>query len=369
MAATTDETLSRLPLAALHEAAGARFGGFAGWNMPITYPLGVLKEHLHTREKAGLFDISHMKLILVIGPEAAKALACACPLDPAVLEESQSKYTFLLNDRAGILDDLIVTRLGDERFMVVANAGNAAADAARMTEVAQAFDATVEPLDRVFLALQGPAAEAALAKAGLSLGHLTFMHGVEPKPGWFASRSGYTGEDGFEVALPLDQAEAFATALVADETVEWIGLAARDSLRLEAGLCLHGQDITPDTTPVEAGLMWAIAKPVREAGGFIGAEALKAAIAAGPQRKRVGLKPEGRQPVRAGAELFDADGNPAGTVTSGGFGPSAGAPVAMGYVAAALAQPGTQLFAEVRGSRVPVAVHPLPFTPHRYRKG
>jgi len=365
----SDDTLSQLPLKAMHEAANARFGGFAGWNMPITYPLGVLKEHLHTRDKAGLFDISHMKLILVAGREAAAALARACPLDPAALGESQSKYTFLLNDEAGILDDLIVTRLGDARFMVVANAGNAAADISRLTEVAAGFDATVEPLDRVFLALQGPAAEAALEKAGLALGHLTFMHGIEPKPGWFASRSGYTGEDGFEVALPVAEAQAFAGALVADEAVEWIGLAARDSLRLEAGLCLHGQDITPGTTPVEAGLMWAIAKPVREAGGFIGADALKAAIAEGAKRKRVGLKPEGRQPVRAGAELFDADGNSAGRVTSGGFGPSFGAPVAMGYVATPLAQSGTRLFAEVRGSRVPVDVHPLPFTPHRYRKG
>ncbi len=374
MAATTDETpanqtLAELPLKALHEAANARFGGFAGWSMPITYPLGVLKEHLHTREKAGLFDISHMKLILVTGPQAAKALARACPLDPAALEESQSKYTFLLDDKAGILDDLIVTRLGETRFMVVANAGNAAQDVARLTEVAAAFDAKVEPLERVFLALQGPAAEAALAKAGLDLGHLTFMHGTEPRAGWFASRSGYTGEDGFEVALPLPEAETFAKALLADENVEWIGLAARDSLRLEAGLCLHGNDITPETTPVEAGLMWAVAKPVREAGGFIGGEALKAAIAQGAQRKRVGLKPEGRQPVRGGAELFDADGNPAGSVTSGGFGPSFGAPVAMGYVSAPLAQAGTQLFADVRGNRVPVSIHPLPFMPHRYRKG
>ena len=374
MAATTDEThtnetLAELPLKALHEAAKARFGGFAGWNMPITYPLGVLKEHLHTREKAGLFDISHMKLILISGPQAAAALARACPLDPAALEESQSKYTFLLNDAAGILDDLIVTRLGETRFMVVANAGNAAQDIARLTEIAAAFDAKVEPRDRVFLALQGPAAESALEKAGLSLGHLTFMHGIEPRAGWFASRSGYTGEDGFEVALPLAEAQGFAEALLADGNVEWTGLAARDSLRLEAGLCLHGQDITPETNPVEAGLMWAVAKPLREAGGFVGAEALKAAIAAGAAQKRVGLKPEGRQPVRAGAELFDDDGNPAGHVTSGGFGPSFGAPVAMGYVSAPLAQAGAALFAEVRGNRVPVSIHPLPFTPHRYRKG
>ena len=361
--------LKTLPLDAMHRQAGARFGAFAGWSMPLTYPDGVMKEHLHTREKAGLFDISHMKLFELSGPGAAAALALACPLDPKAIGEGRSKYTFLLNKEAGIIDDLIVTRLASDRFMVVANAGNAAQDIARLNDVASAFDAAVEPLERVFLALQGPAAEAALEKTGLSLGHLTFMHGVEPREGWFASRSGYTGEDGFEIALPVGEAKAFAETLLADGNVEWIGLAARDSLRLEAGLCLHGQDITPETTPVEAGLMWAIPKPVREAGGFIGAEALKAALAAGPQRKRVGLKPEGRQPVRAGAELFDAEGLPAGGVTSGGFGPSAGTPVAMGYVATPLAQPGTRLFAEVRGNRVPVSVHPLPFTPHRYRKG
>jgi aminomethyltransferase len=358
-----------LPLKDLHEAAKARFGGFAGWNMPLTYPLGVLKEHLHTREKAGLFDISHMKLIEVSGPEAAKALAKACPFVPETLAESQSKYTFFLNQNAGILDDLIITRLGDTRYMIVANAGNAKADIAHLTEIASGYDCKVEPLDRVLLALQGPAAEAVLVAAGLDLSSLTFMHGVEPKEGWFASRSGYTGEDGFEVAIPLAEAKAFAEKLIANENVEWVGLAARDSLRLEAGLCLHGNDISADTNPVDAGLMWAIAKPLRETGTFIGADALRAAITAGPARKRVGLKPGGRQPVRNGAELFDADGNPAGTVTSGGFGPSAGTPVAMGYVSTALAQPGTRIFADVRGNRVPVDVHPLPFTPHRYRKG
>jgi len=365
----SNETLSELPLKALHDAAKARFGGFAGWNMPITYPAGVLKEHLHTREKAGLFDISHMKLILVTGSGAVAALARACPLDPAAIPQGQSKYTFLLNEKAGIDDDVIVTRLGDERFIVVANAGNAAADIAHLTKIATGFDAKIEPLERVLLALQGPAAEAALEKAGLSLGHLTFMHGVEPREGWFASRSGYTGEDGFEIALPVAEGLAFAEALLADDNVEWVGLAARDSLRLEAGLCLHGQDITAETTPVEAGLMWAVPKPVREAGGFVGADALKAAIAAGASKQRVGLKPEGRQPVRAGVELFGEAGAAVGRVTSGGFGPSFGAPVAMGYVAPELAQAGTRLFAEVRGNRVPITVHPLPFTPHRYRKG
>jgi aminomethyltransferase len=367
MADTGD--LKRLPLEDLHRAAGARFGAFAGWSMPITYPAGVMKEHLHSREHAGLFDISHMKLFAVEGPGAAGALSRACPLDAAALGQSQSKYTFFLTGAAGIIDDLIVTRTGPDRFVVVANAGNAEGDERHLKAVAAGFDCTVEPLDRVFLALQGPNAEGVLTKAGLDLSALTFMHGIEPRENWFASRSGYTGEDGFEIALPPAQARAFAERLLADERVMWIGLAARDSLRLEAGLCLHGQDITERINPASAGLMWAIPRPVREAGRFIGAKALAEIVAKGPAEKRVGLKPDGRQPVRTGAELVDDGGKPAGRVTSGGFGPSAGAPVAMGYVRADLAAPGTELFADVRGNRIPVRVHPLPFTPHRTRKG
>ncbi len=366
---TGESNTKTLPLEDLHKAAGAKFGPFAGWNMPLTYPAGVMKEHQHTRQHVGLFDISHMKLIAVHGPQAAALLNRACPLDAGALEQSQSKYTFFLNGKAGIDDDLIVTRLGPERFMVVANAGNAAADIAHLQQVAAGFDATVEPLDRIFLAIQGPEAEAALNQAGIETAALSFMHGIEPREGWFMSRSGYTGEDGFEIGLPEADARELIARLFEDERVQWIGLAARDSLRLEAGLCLHGQDIGPDTNPVDAGLMWAIPKEIRATGTFVGGDALRAAIAAGAARKRVGLKLEGRQPLRAGTPLSDADGNAAGTVTSGGFGPSAGHPVAMGYVAAALASPGTPLFAEVRGAKIPVAIHPLPFTPHRYRKG
>jgi aminomethyltransferase len=361
--------LKRLPLEDIHAAAGARFGAFAGWHMPLTYPAGVMKEHLHTRDHAGLFDISHMKLFRVEGPGAADMLSRACPLDPGSLERAQSKLTFLLDEQAGILDDLIVTRLAEEAFMVVANAGNAEADEKHLREIAAGFDCTVEPLDRVFLALQGPEAEAVMVAAGFDLSHLTFMHGIEPSPGWFASRSGYTGEDGFEIALPAADARDLALRLLADDRVMWVGLAARDSLRLEAGLCLHGNDISPETDPATASLLWAIPKPVREAGRFIGAAALAETVARGAAQKRVGLKPEGRQPVRGGANLFDEAGRPAGRVTSGGFGPSAGHPVAMGYVRADLARPGTILHAEVRGNRVPVTVATLPFTPHRYRKG
>ena len=365
----TDTGSKILPLNDIHAAAGARFGAFAGWSMPLTYPPGVMKEHLHTREHAGLFDISHMKLILVSGPQAGAVLARACPLDPEALDIQQSKYSFLLNGAAGIIDDLIVTRLGRERFMVVANAGNAALDEAELRALSAGLDCDIEPLDRVFLAIQGPEAASVLTEAGIDTDALVFMQGTEPRKDWFMSRSGYTGEDGFEIGLPAKEAGALVETLTADERVMWIGLAARDSLRLEAGLCLHGQDITEETTPVEAGLVWAIPKSLRTSGAFVGAPALHKAIADGASRRRVGLKPEGRQPVRAGAALFDEAGNAVGQVTSGGFGPSAGHPVAMGYVSSDLAKPGTRVFADVRGTRVPLDVHPLPFTPHRYRKG
>ncbi|HEU4987963.1 MAG TPA: glycine cleavage system aminomethyltransferase GcvT [Rhizobiaceae bacterium] len=363
------ETSRHLPLEDMHQAAGARFGAFAGWHMPITYPAGVMKEHVHVREKAGLFDISHMQLFEIEGSEAAAMLSRACPIDAEGLSTGQSKYTFLLNERAGIIDDLIVTRLGGERFIVVANAGNAARDKAEFESVAADFDCSVTALERVFLALQGPAAESVLKAAGLDLGGLVFMTGTEPQPGWFASRSGYTGEDGFEIALPPEEARPLAEKLLADERVMWIGLAARDSLRLEAGLCLHGNDIDENTDPVSAALLWAVPKPVRDAAKFRGAEAFSSILQKGADEKRVGLKPEGRQPVRAGATLFDGDGKPAGRVTSGGFGPSVNHPIAMGYVSKPIAEPGTRLFAEVRGNRLPIDVHPLPFTPHRYRKG
>lgn len=365
----TGADLKHLPLEDLHVAANARFGAFAGWHMPITYPAGVLKEHLHTREQAGLFDISHMKLFEVSGKDAVALLNRACPLDAGALAAAQSKYTFLLNEKAGIIDDLIVTRLAADRFMVVANAGNAAMDEAHLRGLAAGQSVKIEPLDRVFLAIQGPEAEAVLARAGVDTAGLTFMTGIEPRADWFMSRSGYTGEDGFEIGLPEQDARALAARLLEDDRLMWIGLAARDSLRLEAGLCLHGQDITETIDPASAGLMWAIPKDIRTNGAFLGAEALRDILAGGAQQKRIGLKAEGRQPVRNGVDIFDAEGRLVGRVTSGGFGPSAGHPVAMGYVEASKAQPGNRLYAEVRGTRIPVDIHPLPFTPHRYRKG
>ena len=374
----TGDDVRHLPLEDLHKDAGAKFGAFAGWNMPLTYPAGVMKEHLHTREHVGLFDISHMKLFLLEGPGAADLLSAACPIDAESLPIGQSKLTFFMNEQAGILDDLIVTRLGDRRYMVVANAGNAAADEKHLRALSkQSFKrgegdegCVVTPLDRVFLAIQGPEAASVLEKAGLDFGDLVFMNGFEPRKDWFMSRSGYTGEDGFEIGLPEADARELVARLIADDRVMWIGLAARDSLRLEAGLCLHGNDIDATTDPASAALLWAIPKDLRETGTFIGSKALRAKIAAGASEKRVGLKPEGRQPVRGGAPLVDEAGETVGRVTSGGFGPSVGHPVAMGYVVTALAKPGAgKLFAEVRGQRIPVAVHPLPFTPHRYFKG
>lgn len=364
-----DEELKQLPLKDLHIDAGAAFGGFAGWSMPLSYPLGVMKEHLHTREHTGLFDISHMKLVRISGAEAGGLLALLCPLDPNALVDGHSKYTFLLNEDAGIIDDLIVTRLSNDQFVAVVNAGNAEKDIAHITNRASAFTCTVEPLDRVFLALQGPAAADVISAAGVDANNLYFMQAIAPKADWFVSRSGYTGEDGFEIALPAADAENLARSLLSDDRCAWIGLAARDSLRLEAGLCLHGQDIDETTNPFDAGLMWAISKTLRESGQFVGAAALRESIARGSQRRRVGLRPEGRQPVRAGAPLFGPDGDPAGQVTSGGFGPSAGHPVSMGYVSANLAETGTVLSAEVRGKMVPIRVAALPFTPSRTRRG
>lgn len=363
-----DET-RHLFLEDLHQQAGARFGAFAGWSMPLTYPAGVMKEHQHTREHAGLFDISHMKLFELSGSDAISFCNRAFPLDAAALPVSQSKYSLLLNDAAGILDDVIVTRLGERHFVLVVNAGNATADEVHLRKLVEGLDAKIEPLDRVFLALQGPRAESVLNKAGIDMTALSFMHGVEPRSGWFVTRSGYTGEDGFEIALPETDARELLKKFLVDEHVMWIGLAARDSLRLEAGLCLHGNDITPDTNPVDAALMWAVPKNVRTDGNFVGADALRSLIARGAVEKRVGLKPEGRQPVRAGTMLFDTNGNAAGRVTSGGFGPSSGHPIAMGYVPAAFAANGTRLYAEVRGAKLPVDVHTLPFIPHRYHKG
>lgn len=362
-------SLKRLPLHDLHQKAGAKFGDFAGWKMPLTYPLGVLKEHLHTRAHAGLFDISHMKLIAVEGPQAVEFLSYALPVDAMLLKIGQSRYNYLLNKQAGIIDDLIITRLAECRFMLVVNAGNAQIDLIEFEKRAVGFACQVIALERVLLALQGPQAADVMVDAGLPGNALFFMQGFEPQKDWFITRSGYTGEDGFEIALPEGQARALAEKLLNDSRVEWVGLAARDSLRLEAGLCLHGNDITLDTTPIDAALTWAVPKNVREKAKFYGAKAFLEALQKGPSRCRVGLKPQTRQPIRAGALLFDHEGNQIGLVTSGGFGPSFDAPVAMGYVPVACKNEGTEIFTELRGKKITLSVHSLPFVEQRYFKG
>ena len=373
-------SLRETPLHALHGEAGARMVPFAGYSMPLHYPLGLLKEHLHTRRAAGLFDVSHLGQIAVRARsgdpgDAARALETVLPIDVLDLGVGRQRYGVLTLPGGGILDDLMLAHLGDH-YLLVVNAANKAADLAHLLD-AIGTACTVEPVERALLALQGPGADAALARHLPAVAGMRFMDARTIAFGGeegVVVRSGYTGEDGFEVALPAASAVALARALLAEPEVKPVGLGARDSLRLEAGLCLHGSDIGPETSPVEAGLAWAIPKVRRlggdRAGGFPGAERILAELEEGPARLRVGLKPEGRTPVRAGAALYAAAdaAEAAGRVTSGGFGPSLEAPIAMGVLPRALAVPGAQVFAEVRGQRLPCAVVPLPFRPAGFKR-
>jgi len=357
--------LKNTPLHKIHIDAGAKMGEFAGFDMPLFYPLGVMKEHLHTRAHAGLFDISHMVHVEVSGAQAAALVERLCPYHAGEQPAGKAQYTFFLNEQAGIKDDLIITRLGDERYLIVANAGCAEKDVAHIEKTAADFDVAVRVILRAFLALQGPDAEAVLAEQGFDVADMAFMTGVEPKEGWFLSRTGYTGEDGFEIGLPEGEAAEFANKLTADERVEWIGLGARDSLRLEAGLPLYGQDLAEDITPHEAGLLWAVPKDLRKGGPFIGADALARKIAEGRTRMRVALLPQGR-PVRGGVDICCAKGNTAGVVTSGGYGPTVGGPVALGLIDTIAAE--TELFADMRGKLVLMSRAKPPFVPHSYKR-
>lgn len=361
-----EDDLKQTPLTQMHLEAGAKMGAFAGFTMPLFYPLGLMKEHIHTREKAGLFDVSHMVHIEVSGPESARLISHLCPCQAAAQEIGSCRYTFFLNERAGIIDDLIVTRLGEERFLMVVNAGCAEKDVAHVNGQADKFDVSVKIIPRGFLALQGPKAEAALAKCGFDLSSCSFNSALETENGWFISRTGYTGEDGFEIGLPVEETAAFVTRLLENDDVRLIGLGARDSLRLEAGLSLYGQDLDEETTPHEAGLVWAIAKPLREGGDFIGSAAFAEKIIEGRKRKRVGLKPKQKIPVRAGAKLTDENDHEIGSVTSGGFGPTVDYPVALGLIT--IESDGGSVFADVRGRKIEMEIVKLPFTPHNYKR-
>jgi aminomethyltransferase len=378
---SVDSPLKRTPLHALHLARAGKMVPFAGYDMPVQYPAGVLKEHLHTRSLAGLFDVSHMGQIELRAKsskvtDAALALERLVPQDILGLAPGRQRYAQFTNDRGGILDDLMVANFGSHLFLVV-NAACKADDTAHLT--AQLSDCCViEPLlERALIALQGPKACSVLANFCAEAPMMRFMvagphrvNGID----CFVSRSGYTGEDGFEISVPADQAENLATALLDQADVLPIGLGARDSLRLEAGLCLYGHDIDTTTTPIEAALQWSIQKSRRSggarAGGFPGAATILAELEQGAPRQRVGLRPEGRAPVRDGAPLFLGrdDTAAAGSVSSGGFGPSVAAPVAMGYLPVSHAAVGSLVFSELRGVRVPMRVTPLPFVTHSYKR-
>ena len=369
--------LNTTPLHALHLELGAKMVPFAGYDMPVQYPAGILAEHLHTRDKAGLFDVSHMGQVILSGgsyDEIAAAFEALVPMDVLGLGVNRQRYGLFTDPEGGILDDLMFANRGDHLFVVV-NAACKDDDIAHMQAALKGV--TVTPVrDRALIALQGPAAEGVLAGLAPSVAGMRFMDvatvELEGAACW-VSRSGYTGEDGFEISVMADRAPALAEALLAMEEVAPIGLGARDSLRLEAGLPLHGHDITPDTTPLQAGLGWSIGKARRagpRAGGFPGADVILGEGQIGATPKLAGLRPEGRAPMREGTRLFEraADTDPVGEITSGGFGPSVGAPIAMGYLPARLTRAGTRLFGEVRGKRLAVEVTDLPFHPRSYKR-
>jgi aminomethyltransferase len=367
----TDADLCRTPLHDFHLSLGAKMVPFAGYAMPLQYGTGIIAEHLHTRAQAGLFDVSHMGQVRLSGDGAAAALESLVPGDIAGLAPGRMRYTLFTNDAGGILDDLMVTAAGDH-LLVVVNAARKAQDTAHLRRHLDG-KAAVTPLeDRALLALQGPMAAAVLSRLAPAVQAMGFMSAQAVSLDAIAcivSRSGYTGEDGFEVSVPASAAERLARRLLAEPEVRAVGLGARDTLRLEAGLCLYGHDIDETTTAIEADLGWAIQKRRRTEGGFPGAAAIARELAAGAKRKRVGIRPEGRAPAREGTEITDAAGVLIGRVTSGGFGPSADGPIAMGYVAAAHAALGASVRLMVRGTARPARLVPLPFVPHRYYRG
>jgi aminomethyltransferase len=366
------QDLRRTPLHALHVELGGRMVPFAGYDMPVQYPSGIIKEHLHTREKAGLFDVSHMGQAFLSGADPARALERVTPADVAGLKEGMQRYGLLLNDEGGIKDDFMATRLtGEGPLYLVVNASMKESDFAYISERLMGVASLGPQTERALLALQGPAAAAVLARHAPGIDSFTFMQagrvGIAGIPA-IVSRTGYTGEDGFEISVAAKDAEGLARRLLREPEVAPIGLGARDSLRLEAGLCLYGHDIDETTTPVEGNLVWAIGKRRKLAKDFPAAEKIMDQIFSGTRRKRVGLLPEGKAPVRDGAAISDKTGRVIGRVTSGGFGPSLNAPVAMGYVESEFAADGTEVCLDLRGKTVAARVAPMPFVPHRYKR-
>jgi aminomethyltransferase len=373
-----EEALLQTPLHAEHEALGARMVPFAGYAMPVQYPTGILTEHNWTRDHAGLFDVSHMGQACLLAPDheaAARAIEALAPADILNLAPGQQRYSQLLDQTGGILDDFMITRPSDPerdgQLFLVVNAANKKADYAHLEAGLPSGVKLFRAEDRALLALQGPRAEAVLSGLAPEAAQMRFMEArmlTVAGLSCHVSRSGYTGEDGYEISVKADDAVGLWRALLADPEVKPIGLGARDSLRLEAGLCLHGHDIGPSTTPVEAGLTWSIQKRRREEGGFPGADRIRREIAEKPARVRIGLRPEGRALAREGTVITTPDGREVGVVTSGGFGPTVNAPVAMGYVAREFSAPGTELHLTVRGKPLPARVASMPFAPHRYKR-
>jgi glycine cleavage system T protein (aminomethyltransferase) len=374
----SSDALKRTPLYAQHVALGAKMVPFAGYEMPVQYPLGILREHQHTRAQAGLFDVSHMGQAFLIGPDhatTAAALEALVPADILNLKPGRQRYTQLLTDPGGIVDDLMVTRAAspgdDGRLFLIVNASRKEVDYAHIAGRLPAGVKLQPAPERALLAVQGPAAARILASHCPESSRLSFMQATSARIGEFAchvSRSGYTGEDGFEISVAAENAERLWQALLRDTALQPVGLGARDSLRLEAGLCLYGHDIDETTSPVEAGLEWSIQKRRRAEGGFPGARRIQDELAHAPRRRRVGIRPDGRAPAREGTEVQSPSGARIGVVTSGGFGPSVNAPVAMGYVAAAHAKVGTPINLVVRGKPLPATIAALPFVPHRYAR-
>lgn len=370
------EQLLRTPCYDLHIEAGGKMVDFAGYEMPVQYPLGVKKEHLHTRAQAGLFDVSHMGQLTLTGPNVAAGLESLVPVDIIDLPQGKQRYALFTNEQGGLLDDLMVSNFGDHLFVVV-NAACKNQDIAHM-QANLPSNVNIEVLnDRALLALQGPKAGEVLARLIPDSADMVFMDsrvlnfdGVD----CIVGRAGYTGEDGFEISIPSEHAERLTRLLLAETEVEWIGLGARDSLRLESGLCLYGHDIDETTTPVEASLLWAISKVRRtggeRTGGFPGAKIiLDQIVTKEVNRKRIGMLGLHKAPVREGVELFNSDGDKIGVVTSGTAGPTKGAPIAMGYVETQYAVLDSEIYAEVRGKKLPMLIGKMPFVEQRYFRG